>query len=86
MTRVWIAADPAEAQLVAAALRANGIEAVVHAVPPGTASDRAQPHAVGPTVWVPDEHAERARALAHHIDPRRIASLPPRCEGCGEPG
>lgn len=85
MERVWIAADPAEAHLVAAALRVNGIDAVVREDDPQAPPDRDLAHPVQPTVWVRAEDAARARALVAHVDPRRIAVPPPHCEGCGDP-
>lgn len=84
MQRVWIASDPTEAHLVAEALRANGIAATVHSVPPGVARDREQPHPAGPAVWVADADFERACALVRHVDTRRLVPRPPRCEGCGD--
>jgi len=85
MQRIWIAADPAEAHLVTAALRANGIAAVVREDDPQTPRDRDLAHPVPPSVWVPEGDAARARALVAHVDARRIAVPPPHCEGCGDP-
>ncbi len=84
MPRVWTARDPAEAHLVREALRLNGVAADVRIDVADEGGGPPLPQGFQHSVWVADDDAERARALVHRLDRRRLAQRTPHCEGCGD--